>query len=194
MFLVVGPNEPWIPLMPQETDLGSELRWVTLGAELSLLSWSEKSESVNCSVVFNSLQVDGLYLPGSSAHGILQERIPEWVAITFSRGSSQSRGWTQVSCVADTFFYHLSHQGSPLTVLLSSKALGLPRGGPQRRKGSWIRLGSVIRVMEALGHNCFEPSTILKADGKLCYWAYCRDQITLFFQVNKIRTKIVQWA
>ena len=38
MFLVVGSNEPWSPLMPQEIDLGSELRWVTLGAELSLLS------------------------------------------------------------------------------------------------------------------------------------------------------------
>ena len=27
-------------------------------------------------------------LPGSSAHGILQARILEWVAISFSRGSS----------------------------------------------------------------------------------------------------------
>ena len=27
-------------------------------------------------------------LPGSSIHGILQARIPEWVAISFSRGSS----------------------------------------------------------------------------------------------------------
>ena len=29
-------------------------------------------------------------------HGILQARILEWVAIPFSRGSSQARGWTQV--------------------------------------------------------------------------------------------------
>ena len=29
--------------------------------------------------------------PGSSIHGILQARIPEWVAIPFSRGSSQPR-------------------------------------------------------------------------------------------------------
>ena len=28
-------------------------------------------------------------LPGSSVHGILQARILEWVAIAFSRGSSQ---------------------------------------------------------------------------------------------------------
>ena len=36
-------------------------------------------------------------LPGSSLHGILQERVLEWVAISFSRGSSQSRDWTPVS-------------------------------------------------------------------------------------------------
>ena len=30
-------------------------------------------------------------LPGSSAHGILQARILEWVAIPFSRGSSQTK-------------------------------------------------------------------------------------------------------
>ena len=37
---------------------------------------------------------------GSSVHGILQARILEWVAISFSRGSSQPRDWTQVSCIA----------------------------------------------------------------------------------------------
>ena len=30
-------------------------------------------------------------LPGSSVHGILQARILQWVAISFSRGSSQPR-------------------------------------------------------------------------------------------------------
>ena len=39
-------------------------------------------------------------LPGSSVHGILQARIPEWVAISFPRGSSQLRDQTQVSCIA----------------------------------------------------------------------------------------------
>ena len=42
--------------------------------------------------------------PGSSVHGILQARILEWVAIPFSRGSSQPRDWTWVSCIADRFF------------------------------------------------------------------------------------------
>ena len=38
--------------------------------------------------------------PGSSVHGILQARILEWVAISFSGGSSQPRDWAQVSCIA----------------------------------------------------------------------------------------------
>ena len=37
-------------------------------------------------------------------HGILQARILEWVAIPFSRGSSQPRNQTQVSCIAGGFF------------------------------------------------------------------------------------------
>ena len=36
--------------------------------------------------------------------GILQARILEWVAIPFSRGSSQPRDWTQVSCTVGRFF------------------------------------------------------------------------------------------
>ena len=39
-------------------------------------------------------------LSGSSVHGILQARILEWVAISFSRGSSQPRDQTRVSHIA----------------------------------------------------------------------------------------------
>ena len=41
--------------------------------------------------------------PGSPVPGVLQARILEWVAFSFSRGSSQSRDPTQVSCVAGGF-------------------------------------------------------------------------------------------
>ena len=43
-------------------------------------------------------------LPGSSVYGIFQVRILEWVTISFSRGSSQLRNWTQVSWTAGRFF------------------------------------------------------------------------------------------
>ena len=52
-------------------------------------------------------------LPGSSVRGILQARILEWAAISFSRGSSWPRDWTRVSCTRRQILYHLSHQGSP---------------------------------------------------------------------------------
>ena len=37
-------------------------------------------------------------------HGTLQARILEWVTFPFSRGSFQSRDWTQVSRIAGRFF------------------------------------------------------------------------------------------
>ena len=42
--------------------------------------------------------------PGSSVHGISQARIQEWVAISFSRGSSWPRDPTHVSCTASGLF------------------------------------------------------------------------------------------
>ena len=42
--------------------------------------------------------------PGSSVPGILQTGILEWVVIPFSRGSSQPRDRTQVSCLVGRFF------------------------------------------------------------------------------------------
>ena len=42
--------------------------------------------------------------PGSSVYGFLQARIPEWVAMPSSRGPSQPRDGTQVSCTAGGFF------------------------------------------------------------------------------------------
>ena len=49
---------------------------------------------------------------GSSVHWISQTRILEWVAISFSRGPSQPRGWTQVSCNSRQILYRLNHQGN----------------------------------------------------------------------------------
>ena len=54
--------------------------------------------------------------PASSVHGMLQARILEWFAISFSRGSSQPRDRTWVSCIAGRqMLYPLSHQGIPLS-------------------------------------------------------------------------------
>ena len=42
--------------------------------------------------------------PGSSVQGIVQARILEWIAISFSRGSSRPRYQTWVSCIAGRLF------------------------------------------------------------------------------------------
>ena len=51
-------------------------------------------------------------LPGSSIHGIFQARVLEWVAISFSRESSQPRDQIRVSLIVGRCFYCLSHQRS----------------------------------------------------------------------------------
>ena len=55
----------------------------------------------SCPTLCNSLDRSP---PGSSVHGIRQARILEWIAIPFSRGSSQPRVWTRVACTAGRFF------------------------------------------------------------------------------------------
>ena len=48
-----------------------------------------------------------------TVHEIFQARILEWVAFPFSRGSSQSRNWTQVYPHCRRILYQLSHKGNP---------------------------------------------------------------------------------
>ena len=43
---------------------------------------------------------------GSSVHGIFQARILEWVAISYSRGSSQPRDQTHISCISLFLLLH----------------------------------------------------------------------------------------
>ena len=58
-----------------------------------------------------------------TVHGILQARILEWVAFPFSRGSSQPRYRTQVSCTAGGFFSPAEPQGKPKNTGVSSLSL-----------------------------------------------------------------------
>ena len=51
----------------------------------------------SCLTLYNPM---GFSPPGSSVHGILQARILEWVAISFSRGSSQPRDGNCVSYIS----------------------------------------------------------------------------------------------
>ena len=60
-----------------------------------IYKWSEVAQS--CLTLCDPKDCS---LPGFSIHGIFQVKILEWVAISFSRGSSRLRDWTQVSRIA----------------------------------------------------------------------------------------------
>ena len=66
---------------------------------------------------------------GSAAHGILQARLLEGVAIPFCRGSSWPRDQTQISCIAGRFFTiwatREAHKGSLILWGLHHRACGI---------------------------------------------------------------------
>ena len=84
-----------------------------------------------------------------TVHGILLARILEWVAFPFSRGCSQPRDRTQVSCIAGRFFSSWATRGSPsytgkkvLTTQQPGKPLGRKffyRRIPARSWALWVR-------------------------------------------------------
>ena len=85
--------------------------WAVAHQALLSMGFSGKNAGVGCHVYVWVTQLcptlwDPMSCspPGSSVHGILQARILEWVAIPFSRRSSQSRDRTQVSCIVGGFF------------------------------------------------------------------------------------------
>ena len=94
-------------------------------------------ESASHSVVSDSLWPHGI------VHGILQARILEWVAVPFSRGSSQRRYQTQVSHIAGGFFTTwLSHQGSPTILEWVAHPFSSGSSWPRNWTGiSWITGG-----------------------------------------------------
>ena len=68
--------------------------------------------------------------PGSSVHGIFQARILEWVAIPFSRGSSQLRDRTYVSCVSCTgrqILYHCTNREAHAVIKGTPNLSGLEK-------------------------------------------------------------------
>ena len=68
---------------------------------LSIYLSKRKWKSLSCAPVVLSYVCHPMdYI----VHEIIQARILEWVAFPFSRGSSQTRDQTQISCIAGRFF------------------------------------------------------------------------------------------
>ena len=105
-------------------------------------------------------------LPDSSVYGIFQARIPEWVAISFSRGSSHPRDWTHVSgetpALAGGFFTNEppgKPQNNLLITVIWTKQLGFQQ---------YFNLPRIISL-ESLecSHNKFKTDLKIATDTKL---------------------------
>ena len=105
----VVKNPPAIQETPSSIpELGSSLKegigytlhdsWASLMAQQVKKSESEVAQS--CLTLCDPTDCS---LRGFSIHGIFQARVPEWVAISFSRGSFQPRDRTWVSYIASGF-------------------------------------------------------------------------------------------
>ena len=80
-------------------------------------------------------------LLGSSVHGIFQAKILEWFAISFSKGSSQPRDQTRVSCTASRFFTNWATREVPFNLNYLLKILYL----------NMITLGLITSIYEFWG-------------------------------------------
>ena len=97
-----GSSEPWAPGKPNITECDPDSDTVLAWKAQGPLAAESESEVTQSSPIL-ATPVD-YSLPGSSIHGIFQARVLEWVAISFSRGSSWPRDWTQVSRIAGRRF------------------------------------------------------------------------------------------
>ena len=66
---------------------------------LMTIEWSEVAQL--CLTLCDPMDCS---LPGSPVHGIFQAIVLEWIAISFSSGSSRPRDWTRVSHIVDRHF------------------------------------------------------------------------------------------
>ena len=88
--------------------------------------------------------------PGPSAHGLLQVRILEWVAMPSSRGSSQPRDQIPGLQHHRQILYPLSHLGSPFTQDMFSKISDCVSNNSALVFGEYLRLFPIYPFVECL--------------------------------------------
>ena len=132
---------------------GNFLYFICENRGLYIIYESEKWKW-SCSVVSDSLR--------SHIHGLLQVRILEWVAISFSRISSQHRDWTQVSHTAGRLF--------TVWVTKGSKSLSHVWNSPGQNTG--VRS---LSLLQGIFH-IWKQRHILKS-GKIFYILYMKGEL-----------------
>ena len=98
LYLLLGSVQMSLPLL-----ISRFIPWPICPSELGTfslaLTFSEVAQS--CPTLSDPTDCS---LPGSSVHRIFQAIVLEWIAISFSRGSSQPRDWTRISRIVDRRF------------------------------------------------------------------------------------------
>ena len=121
--MIVGAGKSKIFRTASWLKTQEELIADVLAAQSSLTLWDPMDDS-----------------PPGSAHGILQARILEWVAILFSSGCSWLRNQTQVSCIAGRFF----------TIWTTTEALIVDGTVQiQRKKSSFLTWGNLSCFLQS---------------------------------------------
>ena len=95
--------------------LSAPSQWPQVGTVAISITEGEEAEPGGLKLHSRSSDPMDCSLPGFSVHGIFQARILEWVAISFSRGSSRPRDWTRVSRIAGRRFILWATREAPTT-------------------------------------------------------------------------------
>ena len=90
-----------------------------------------------------------------SLHGIFQARVLGWVAISFSRGSSWPRDWTQVFCLAGRRFTVWATRGVPLKCNTLIQIL----------TGSWTKNKIIVLEVRDLELRCWQGCILSRSLG-----------------------------
>ena len=146
--------------------------------------WGSKVSSVQTLPSVLERQSEKGSLPGSSVHGISQAGILKWVAISFSRGSSQPRDQTQVSCIAGKFFTNCTireDEKGAINPLINQFRYSNPGGRALLwrtgmgcylffhtwlRKGLWAVLQGQIVSVQATGRHLTLLFSLLRGEGR----------------------------
>ena len=105
--------------------------------------------------------------PGSSVHGILQARIPEWVAIPLSKRTSQPGDWTQVYWVAGRFFTIWAIREALVTLISCKLDYFSPGPVPLKEMHLFKSMANVLRS-ECKANTWNHPSP--PVNSSFCMW------------------------
>ena len=108
--------------------------------------------------------------PGSSVHGMYQTRILEWVATSFSTGSSQPRDQTHI-CLASRFF----NTEPPVKPVYSYSTLYVPYDSPYHRvyfppfARNSTRVETIFSLLTSTSKHCEWAGNFAQKVLKICW-------------------------